>query len=245
MGAVAALLVLLFTSLAVAQPDERALELLQEFHGADPWAGEVIETLESVTVMVHVEQGGTEVRTRSVVDFVGRRALIETDHGDGLRTTMRVSDGQVRMTVGGEEIPMPPGTAALFEAFFDPPSWSFDPLEVDASYDGVRAYGDLVEGEHVTVRGASLLPGFSDGVPEFEGITELAYLLDGEGRLLAIIYEFESETMIILVDEPLVPGGAGWPASTTYRLGPDGPELLMRMRHELVRVNEPIPAGTF
>ncbi len=240
-----ALAALLVAGGAAAQPDERALHLLQGLHGADPWAGETIETLEMIMVMVHVERGGAETRTRSVFDYVGRRALIEADLGDGLSTTTRVADGSVSMTVGDEEIPLPPGMAALFDTLFEPPSWTFDPLDLDASYDGVRAYGDLIEGEQVTVRGESLLPGFGDVVPGYEGITELAYLFDGEGRLLGIAYEVESETMITLVDEPLAPGVAAWPATTTYRLGPDGAERIMRMHVELMRVNEPIPEATF
>ena len=243
--AVATLLALLLAPLAAAQPDERALHLLQGLHGADPWAGETIETLEMVMVMVYVERGDVEARTRIVVDYVGRRALIEADLGDGLSTTTRVADGSVSMTVGDEEIPLPPGMAALFDTLFEPPASTFDPLDLDASYDGVRAYGGLVEGEQLTIRGESLLPGFGDVVPGTEGITDAAYVFDGEGRLLALVYELAGETMLTMYDEPLTPGVAAWPASTTYRLGPDGAERIMRMHFELVRVNEPIPEGTF
>lgn len=243
--AIAALLALLLAPLAAAQPDERALELLQGLDAADPWAGETIETLEMVTVMVLEDRGGVVTRTRNVVDFTGRRALIEADLGDGLSTTTRVADGSVSMTVGDEEIPLPPGMAALFDTLFEPPASIFDPLDLDASYDGVHAYGGLVEGEQVTVRGPALLPGFGDAVPDGEGITDAAYLFDGEGRLLALVYELAGETMLMLIDEPLTPGVAAWPASMTYRLGPDGPERIMRMHFELVRVNEPIPEGTF
>jgi len=243
--AIAALLALLLAPLAAAQPDERARELLQGLHATDPWAGETIETLEMVTVMVLEDRGGVVTRTRNVVDVTGRRALIETDLGDGLRSTVHVADGSVRMSVGDEEVPLPPGMAAAFEALFEPPTASFDPLDLDASYDGVHAYGGLVEGEQVTVRGTALLPGFGDVVPEGARITDAAYLFDAEGRLLALVYELAGETMLMLIDEPVAPGVAAWPATTTYNLGPDGPERVMRMHFELVRVNEPIPKGTF
>lgn len=243
--ALAALLALLLAPRATAQPDARALKLLQGLAAHDPLAGETIETLEMVMIMVLEDRGGVVTRTRNVVDVAGRRALMETDLGDGQRTTVRVADGSVRMHVGDEEIPLPQGMAAAFDSFFEPPTAAFDPLDLDATYDGVRAYAGLVEGEQVTVRNHSLLLGMDDVVPESERITDAAYLFDAEGRLLAIVYEAAGETMLMLIDEPLTPGVAAWPATTTYRLGPDGPERVMRMRFELVRVNEPIPEGTF
>lgn len=232
----------LLAGVAAAQPDDRAQQLLQGVGSADAWTGETIDTMEMIVVVVLYEIDDTERRTRTLVDYVGRRALVESDLGAGLRSTLRVADGEVRMTVGDEDLPSLPGFAALYDALFDPPSWTFDPADLDATYDGVRAYGDLVEGEQVTVRGGLPIPGF-EGLSDFDAGAPMAYLFDADGRVLAIVTETPGGTLLMMPDEPW--GGGATPATSTYRLDPDGPVLTMRMWFEAIRINEPIPEGTF
>ncbi|MFO8150479.1 MAG: hypothetical protein R6T93_09290 [Trueperaceae bacterium] len=241
-----AVVALLLTTFVSAQADDRALHLLEGMQRADPWAGETIETIEMVMVMVSHGAPAFESRTRTVVDYVGRRALIVSDLGDGTVTVVRVVDGQVSMSVAGEEIALPPGMAALYDAVFDAPATDLDPAASDARYDGMRAYGDLVEGEQVTVRGAALLPaGFDASITAFGPETEAALLFDAEGRLIATVVETVEGKLLGLVDDPDETATLGWSSWTGYWLRPDGPELAMTVRYETVRVNEPIADGTF
>lgn len=241
----AALLALLLAAFAGAQADERALHLLEGMQRADPWAGETIETVEMVVVMVSHGAPAFESRTRTVVDYVGRRALIVSDLGDGTVTVLRVVDGQVSMSVAGEEIALPPGMAALYDAVFDAPATDLDPAASGARYDGMRAYGDLVEGEQVTVRGAALLPAGFEAAGAFGEESEAALLFDAAGRLIATVVETVEGKLLGLVDDPDETATLGWSSWTGYWLRPDGPELAMSVRYDLLRVNQPIADGTF
>jgi len=239
-----ALLALLLGTIASAQSDERALQLLEGMQRADPFAGLTLEMLETVMVMVSHGAAESEIRMRTVIDYVGRRALIESDLGGGMRTSIRVVDGRVTMIVAGDEVALPPAMAALYDAIFDAASTAFDLADTEARYDGMRAYGNLVEGEQVTVRGAALL-GFDALAPELGGEIEVAYLFDDAGRVLASVGTTAEGPMLMLLDDPEDPGSLAWASWRGYLLTHDGPELTMSVRYELVRVNEPIADGTF
>ena len=60
-----------------AEADERALQLLEGMQPTEPWASlavDTVETAEMIVVMVSHEMDDVETRTRSVFDYVGRRA---------------------------------------------------------------------------------------------------------------------------------------------------------------------------
>ncbi|MDF1522335.1 MAG: hypothetical protein P1P87_05880 [Trueperaceae bacterium] len=112
---VALLLASLFAA-AAAQVDERARTLLE---GLVPPAGETVDTLQQVMVMTLHQQGDTEVRTNSIIDYVNRRAAIETEVGPGMVATVVIADGQTRMVLGGMSLPLPPALGDAFDDVFD------------------------------------------------------------------------------------------------------------------------------
>ncbi len=221
---------------ASAQVDDRARTLLE---GLVPPAGETVETLQQTMVMTLHQQDDMEVRTRSIIDYVARRAAIETEVGPGMMATVIVADGQVRMLMGGMALPLPAALAESFDGVFDR-----DPDELlaegsTATYDGPMAYGDLLEGEQVTVRGASLVAGVED-------TEESRYVFDGAGRLLGVVSETDDGLVVMVFDEPFTGSGVVGRNATMYLLdGAGTAERFATMAFESVLVNEPIPEGTF
>jgi hypothetical protein len=228
---VAALLV----SFAAAQIDDRARSLLE---GIQPAPGETVETLQQVMVMTLHQQGDMEVRTKTVIDYVNERAAIETEISPGMVATIVVADGQVRMAMGGMSLPLPAAIGDEFADMFD--ADPNDPLAgiESASYDGVQSYGDLAEGEQVTVRGAVAIAGVDDA--------EVArYLFDGQGRLVAVVVDSSDGMVLSVFDEPVTGSTAVGSNATLYLETAAGYERFATMRFEQVLVNEPIPEGTF
>lgn len=221
---------------ASAQVDDRARTLLE---GLVPPAGEAVETLQQTMVMTLHQQDDMEVRTRSIIDYVARRAAIETEVGPGMMATVIVADGEVRMLMGGMALPLPAAVAESFDGVFDR-----EPDEVlaegsTATYDGSVAYGDLLEGEQVTVRGASLVAGVEDA-------EESRYVFDGAGRLLGVVSETDDGLVVMVFDEPFTGSGVVGRDATMYLLDDAGTaERFATMAFESVLVNEPIPEGTF
>ncbi len=221
---------------ASAQVDDRARTLLE---GLVPPAGEAVETLQQTMVMTLHQQDDMEVRTRSIIDYGTRRAAIETEVGPGMMATVIVADGEVRMLMGGMALPLPAAVAESFDGVFDR-----EPDEVlaegsTATYDGSVAYGDLLEGEQVTVRGASLVAGVEDA-------EESRYVFDGAGRLLGVVSETDDGLVVMVFDEPFTGSGVVGRDATMYLLDDAGTaERFATMAFESVLVNEPIPEGTF
>ncbi len=225
----------LLVSFAAAQIDDRARALLE---GIQPAPGEAVDTLQQVMVMILHQQGDMEVRTRTVIDYVNERAAIETEISPGMVATIIVADGQVRMAMGGMSLPLPAAIGDEFADMFD--ADPNDPLAgiESASYDGVQSYGDLAEGEQVTVRGAVAVAGVDD--------TEVArYLFDGEGRLAAVVVDSSDGMIVSVFDEPVTGSTAVGSNATMYLETAAGYERFATMRFEQVLVNEPIPEGTF
>ena len=225
----------MLVSFAAAQIDDRARALLE---GIAPSQGEVVETLQQVMVMTLHQQGDMEVRSSTVIDYVTKRAAIETEISPGMVATIIVADGQVRMAMGGMSLPLPAAVGDEFADMFD--ADPNDPLAgiESASYDGVQRYGDLVEGEQVTVRGTVAVAGVDD--------TEVArYLFDGQGLLLAIVVDSPEGAILSVFDEPVTGSTAVGRNATMYLETAAGFERFATMRFEQVLVNEPIPEGTF
>jgi hypothetical protein len=229
------LCIALLVSVAAAQIDDRARELLE---GIQPAQGETVDTLQQVMVMTLHQQGDMEVRTRTVIDYVNERAAIETEISPGMVATIIVADGQVRMAMGGMSLPLPAAIGDEFADMFD--ADPNDPLAgiESATYDGVQSYGDLAEGEQVTVRGAVAVAGVDD--------SEVArYLFDGQGRLVAVVVDTSDGVILSVFDEPVTGSTAVGSNATMYLETAGGYERFATMRFEQVLVNEPIPDGTF
>lgn len=221
---------------AFAQVDDRARELLE---GLQPPAGEVVDTVDQVMRMT-IYQGGTEqeVRTRTIIDFVGERAAIETEMAPGMVATLVLVDGEVRMMMGGMALPMPAAMSDAFVGIFERNPDDLFAEGATASYDGMQAYGDLVEGEQVTLTG----PGLVAGVEQSDASR---YLFDDQGRLLAVVVETGDGSMVTVFDEAFMGSPAVGRSATMYLLGAEGEERFATMTFEQVRINEPIEEGTF
>jgi hypothetical protein len=231
-----ALLLLLLAQAASAQIDDRARELLE---GLRPPAGEVVDTLDQVMNMT-VYQGGAEqaVRTRTVIDFVGERAAIETEMAPGMVATMVMQDGAVSMVIGGMALPLPAEMAGSFDGIFDRSPEDLFAEGATATYDGMQSYGDLVKGEQVTFTGPSLVAGVDDGDAS-------RYLFDEAGRLLAVVVETDEGTLITVFDEPFAGSAVVGRDATMYMLGANGAERFATMSFESVRINEPVDETLF
>jgi len=230
-----AVLVAALASSAAAQIDERARVLLE---GLRPPAGEVIETLDQTMVMTLELEGGMEVRTRSIIDYVNERALIDTEIMPGMSMTIVVLDGQMQMRMGGMSLPLPPDLGADYADMFagDPN----DPLEgaERASYDGIVSYAGLVSGQQVTVVGSAQVAGL-------DAADEARYLFDDQGRLLAVVAESDEGVLLFVFDEPVTGSAVVGHSATMYMLQGDEAERFATMRFEEVRINEPIDEGLF
>lgn len=231
-----ALVLAALLSVASAQVDDRARALLE---GLVPPAGETVDTLQQTMVMTLHQQGDTEVRTRSVIDYPTRRAAIETEVGPGMMATVLIADGQVRMRMGGMALPLPAALADSFDGIFDRDPDEVLPEGSSATFDGPMAYGDLLAGDQVTVRGAALVAGLDE-------TDEARYVFDGSGQLLGVATDTDGGLMVMVFDEPFTGSGVVGRSATMYLLDDAGTaERFATMVFEDVRVNEPIPDGTF
>ncbi len=231
-----ALLLISIASIAFAQVDDRARDLLE---GLVPPAGETVDTIQQTMVMTIHQQGDMEVRTRTVIDYVGRRAAIETEVAPGMVATVVIVDGQARMLMSGMALPLPAALADTFGSVFDRDPGEALPEGSSATYDGPMAYGDLLSGEQVTVRGASLVAGVQEA-------QESRYVFDDAGQLAGVATVTDDGLVVMVFDEPFNGSGVVGRNATMYLVDDAGTaELFATMRFEDVLVNEPIPEGTF
>jgi hypothetical protein len=230
------LLALVAPLLASAQVDDRARVLLE---GLQPPAGETIDTLDQVMVMT-LFVGGDEqtVRTRTVIDYPGERASIDTEIAPGMSATIVIQDGRGSMVMGGMRLPLPPAMGDAFDGIFDRDVDDMLGEGATASYDGVMSYGGLVEGQQVTVGGSTVVAGV-------EAADETRMLFDAEGRLVAVVVDTGEGEMLTVFDEPFKGNAVVGRSATMYLLRADGPERFATMAFEEVRINEPIAEGTF
>ena len=230
-------LVLAMTAfVASAQVDDRARALLE---GLVPPAGETVDTLQQTMVMTLHQQDDMEVRTRTIIDYTTRRAAIDTELGEGMVATVVIADGEAKMLMSGMALPLPPALAESFDGVFDRDPGDALPEGSTATFDGPMAYGDLLEGDQVTVRGASLVAGVEDS-------EESRYVFDGSGRLLGVVSQTDDGLLVMVFDEPFTGSGVVGRNATMYLLDDAGTaERFATMAFEDVLVNEPIPEGTF
>lgn len=234
-AALAVLVAALLTT-ASAQIDDRALALLA---GLQPPASEVIETLDQTMVMtVHLE-GDMEVRTRTVIDYVNERALIESEVMPGMRVTIVVMDGRMSMRMGGMSLPLPPGVGEDFaDVFASDPNDPLSGIE-SATFDGPVSYAGLVSGDQVSVRGTTALAGA-------DSAQDARFVFDAQGGLLAILSEDDTDGVVLTVwDEPVTGSTVLGQSGTLYFLRGDQAERFATLRFESIRVNEPIDDGLF
>jgi outer membrane lipoprotein-sorting protein len=223
-------------SSATAQVDDRARALLE---GLRPTEVEAIETLDQTTVMIVEAQGGTEVRSRTVLDYVGQRARIDTEVAPGMTATVLIVDGTLSMVVGGMRLPLPPELGEEFGDIFE--TDPNDPLAgIDsATFDGRVTYADLVAGDQVTVTGAAEVAGL-------DGSGDTRYVFADDGGLLAVATEGDAGATILMVfDQPLRGSPVVGRSATMYELRGDQAQRMATIRYEDVRINEPIPDDTF
>jgi hypothetical protein len=227
---------MLLASFATAQVDDRARALLE---GLVPPAGERVDTLQQTMVMTLHDQGDMEVRTRSIIDYVERRAAIDTEISEGMVVTVVIQDGQASMRMSGMSLPLPPALSESFDGIFARDPGEMLPEGATATFDGPTSYGDLLEGDQVTVRGASLVAGVED-------TDESRYVFDPAGQLLGVVTETDDGTLVMVFDEPFSGSGVVGRNATMYMLDEAGTaERFATMTFEDVLVNEAIPEGTF
>jgi hypothetical protein len=221
---------------ASAQIDPRARELLEGLQMSPE-----VRTLDQ-TMVATMYAGGVEqvVRTRTRIDYEGRRAAIDSEVAPGMAVRILIADGEARMLMGGVDMPMPPGMDVGQDMMFER---GHDLLAegVSASYDGFQAYGELLSGEQVTLRNAAGLAGL-------EGAQEQRLLFDDLGRLIGVVAEVPEAggTMVGVLDEPQTGSPLAGFNAMMYLVRPDGTtEPFMHMYFEDVRVNEPIELEAF
>lgn len=226
---------LVLASSAFGQVDGRALELLEGLLASA--STEVVDSLEQ-TMIVSLTEQGMEVRTRTYVDYVGRRALIETQ-SMGVAISFVVTDAGVFVNMMGRQLPAPPGIAPDLSGIFERDVEALDLTDRTATYDGTVSYGSLVTGEQVTLSGPSLVPYGS------EGSETARYLFDGSGLLVAVVSESEGVTVLMVFDEPVDANPGVGRNGTIYDISGGGSAELGTVRFENVIVNGPAPDGVF
>lgn len=231
-------LILLLVGLAHAQFDQRSRELLEGLTMAQQ---PEISTLDQTMVMTTYQGGENTVTTRTVIDYVGRRAVIVSELPGGISSRMVHKDGSTTMTMAGlpMAIPAPPELATTFDSIFDPAQ---DLLEQDGSavYDGVVSYGDLVTGHQVTYTGRYEAMGSSEA-------SVVRFLFDDADQYIAQVVEMEPGVLLISIFE----GGisdlhslAGRDA-TMYSWDGQTATLFAVMRFQDVRIDEALDESLF
>jgi len=225
-------LALLLFGLVQAQIDDRARGLLE---GLQTTPENRIDTLESVVFTI---VPGFEQRVHSVLDFVNKRAWIQTEVMEGLVATLVIVDGRVSMRVGQQLVPPMPG---LFEEFIDLFSdVTSDPLEgiERASFDGEVSFGELVTGFGVSIEGESALVGLD--------VSSRAQLIfNGDGKLAAVLSNAEGMALLIVFDEPFSGNTALAQGFVMYQVSGDSYEPLMQTMVESVTLNQAVDEALF
>jgi outer membrane lipoprotein-sorting protein len=231
------LALLMAAGVATAQIDERAREFLEGLQTGEQADIRTLDQTMIATIYAHgVEQ---TVRTRTQIDYEGRRAAIETEPAPGMTIRIVVADGQTRVFMGGMAMPMPPGMDDTYGSIFEREPDLFAE-GVSATYDGFQTYGDLLAGHQVMVRNAAVLPGV-------EGAQEQRLVFDDDGLLVGFVTEVaEAGVMVGVFDEPLRGNPFVGRDATMHLLLDDGTTRpFMRMRFEEARINEPIDPAAF
>lgn len=232
-------LLVLLAGLAHAQVDDRARQLLE---GLEAQAGAVeITTLDQTMVMtVHAADEPIESRTRTVIDYVGRRVASVTETM-GMATVMVLQDGQVTMSMMGMTFPAPPGMDEALVSMFDsdPSGGALLGPDTVATFDGDVDYGGVLAGQQVTYTGDFGAPGL--GVEA----TTVRMVFDADGRLLGQVVDSDGMVMLLVfVGEPITDSGLFFDMDM-YEYANNTATLYATIRYEEVLVNEPVDESLF
>lgn len=224
-------------SSALAQIDAQSQALLDGL-----WAAGAAEPLESAdqTVVTTMYMNGEEMVTssRTVIDYVNRRAAIFTDMGGGMMTRLVHVDGVTSMKMEGMPmaLPVPPQMSAAFDSIFDQPQTVAQDPNATAVYDGQVSYGDVVSGQQVTYTAT------------YDGVTSTSKMLfDDAGAYIGMVVDGEDGSVIILVfDEPVSADDPTAPrAMSMYDFRDGVGTLTSRTRYENVSINQPLDESVF
>lgn len=238
-----AILFAALTGFASAQIDDRSRELLEGLSAASE--GFEVTTLDQTMVMTIPARGDQPeivTRTRMAIDYVGRRAAVVSELGEGMTTRMVHQDGQTLMHMPGmpTAMPVPQQMAGVFESIFEPPTMNLlDQEGVTATYDGVVAYGDVIEGHQVTYSGAFDPTGMSED-------TESKLLFDDAGNLIGAASDIAGDVIVMVYEDPFDPAQPiATRDMTMYEMAGDEATLYATMSYEDVHVNEPLDETLF
>ncbi len=224
-------------SSALAQIDAQSQALLDGL-----WAGGSAEPLESIdqTVVTTMYMNGEEMVTssRTVIDYVNRRAAIFTDMGGGMMTRMIHVDGVTTMKMEGMPmaLPVPPQMSSAFDSIFDQPQTVAQDPNATAVYDGEVSYGDVISGRQVTYTATY------DGTPMTSKM-----IFDDAGAYVGMVMDGEDGSTIVMVfDEPVSGSGPNEPrAMSMYDFRDGVATLTSRTTYENVSVNQPLDETVF
>lgn len=222
-------------SIATAQIDPQARALLE---GLQPAQVEAIDTLDQTIVTTVEVEGGTEVRSRTIIDYVHQRARIETEVAPGMGAVLVLVDGQLQMIVAGMRVPVPGELGEQFADILDgDPN---DPLAgiERATFDGPVDIGGLVSGDQVTVVGSTQVAGVEDA-------EESRFVFGSDGSLLAVAFDSDEGTIVMVYDEPVTGSTAVGRGGTLYQVRGGQAERMATVRFEDVRINEPVSDDLF
>lgn len=236
---VAVFLVLAFASSALAQIDAQSQALLD---GIATQQGPDIDTIDQTMVMTIYNAGDDEIvtSTRSVIDYVSRRAVIFTDIGGGMLARMVHVDGVTTMHMEGMPMamPLPPGMDGAFATIFDPAEALSDDPNAKAVYDGQVSYGDILSGQQVTYTATYDVAGTPTE-------TVSRFIFDAGGQYIGSVFDGSDGSLTIMVFDPSDDDLLVGRGSTMYDFKDGVGTMTTRTTYENVSINQPLDEALF
>lgn len=225
---------------ASAQIDDRARDFLE---GLNDRFDIDIDTVDQTARVTTFLPDGTPVpvTSRTILDYVNRRAATFTEVAPGMQAIMLFKDGKVSMRVAGVPLPMPvpPDAAESFEEMFEPAAWSGLKEGDIATYDGPVTYGDLLAGEQVSYTTTHEIDG-----QEKPATTRFVFASD-DALLGYLIETDDGGPLLIVLDAPAT---GGYLTAMSYSMYvQDGETWTLMNKTEFTEylVNEPIDESLF
>lgn len=192
-----------------------------------------------------------ETCVRTVMDFVNRRLMSQTGSDDALEFKMIYAGGQARITDAFLEKPMilPKDQTAILERSFN---YAADAVQtggvlpdevLNASYDGVVKYGEVVSGEQITatVMARSFMLG--NASPRK---TTMRFIFSKDKRLLAFVSEVPPRNLLHVLENPADPVPMRrFISGKVYRLEKGEPKLSSSQRLTRYRLNPTLNDALF
>lgn len=229
-------------SSALAQIDSQSQALLDGLRDRLPAEQQEVQTIDQTMVITSTVEGSeTTATTRSIIDYVNRRAVIFTDIGGGMVVRMVHVDGATTMHMPGMPMamPVPAQLGGAFEGIFDAPQTYAEDQDARAVYDGQVSYGDIVSGQQVTYTTTI----DSDGTPS-ENTSRLIF--DASGEFIASVIEGSDGGEFIMVFGPSSDDAAYlYRDSTMYDFKDGVGTVIARTSYENVSINEPLDETLF